>query len=75
MNSFARRSGALTTGLILITLGVIFLAENLYAPFSAWRLIARYWPVILIIIGIRKICMYFAWPKNPPAPDDMRPKE
>ena len=75
MNSFARKSGALTTGLILITLGVIFLAENLYAPFSAWRLIARYWPVILIIIGIRKICMYFAWSQNPPAPDDMRPKE
>ncbi len=36
------RSGVLTTGLILIVFGVIFLAENLYAPFSAWRLIARY---------------------------------
>ncbi len=44
--------GALTAGLILIVIGVIFLIENLYAPFSAWRLIARYWPVIFIIIGL-----------------------
>ena len=53
--------GALTAGLILIALGLIFLTENLYAPFSAWRLIARYWPVILIIIGLRKIFLYFMW--------------
>ena len=53
--------GALTAGLILIVLGLIFLAENLYAPFSAWRLIARYWPVILIIIGLRKLILYFTW--------------
>ena len=54
-------AGALTAGLILIILGLIFLAENLYAPFSAWRLIARYWPVILIIIGLRKMVLYFTW--------------
>jgi hypothetical protein len=75
MTSNIHRSGALTAGLILITLGAIFLAENLYAPFSAWRLIARYWPVILIIIGFKKIFMYFAWPKTPPFPNDARPKE
>jgi hypothetical protein len=40
---------------------VIFLMENLYAPFSAWRLIARYWPVILIVIGLRKMFQYFTW--------------
>ena len=53
--------GALTAGLILIALGLIFLIENLYEPFSAWRLIARYWPVILIIIGLRRIFLYFTW--------------
>jgi len=52
-------SSALTMGLILITLGVIFLVENFYAPFSAWRLLSRYWPVILIIVGLNKICAYF----------------
>ncbi len=53
--------GALTAGLILIILGLIFMAENLYAPFSAWRLIGRYWPVILIIIGLRKLVLYLTW--------------
>jgi hypothetical protein len=63
------QSGALTAGLILIVLGLIFLIENFYAPFSAWRLISRYWPVILIIIGVKRICEYFTWPEIPPAPD------
>ena len=60
--------GALTAGLILIALGVIFLMENLYAPFSAWRLIARYWPVILIVIGLKKMFQYFTW-RDSAAPD------
>jgi hypothetical protein len=59
-------SGALTAGLILIVLGVIFLVESFYAPFSAWRLIARYWPVLLIVIGVKRICEYFTWPETPP---------
>jgi hypothetical protein len=61
--------GALTAGLILILLGTIFLIENFYAPFSAWRLIARYWPLIPIVIGVRRIYDYFTWPEIPPAPD------
>ena len=69
------RGGALTAGLILIALGVIFLAENFYAPFSAWRLIARYWPVILIIIGVKRLFCYFAWPAIPLAPNKIPPKE
>ncbi len=56
------RSGALTAGLIFIILGTIFLIDNLYPGFSAWRLIARYWPLILIIIGIKKVIEYFTWP-------------
>jgi hypothetical protein len=67
--------GALTAGLILIAIGAIFLIENLYAPFSAWRLIGRYWPVILIIIGVRRIFDYFAWPQVPPASPETESKE
>jgi putative Mn2+ efflux pump MntP len=67
--------GALTAGLILIIIGAIFLIENLYAPFSAWRLIARYWPVILIFIGLRRMYDYFTWPQNPPAPNRPESKE
>jgi putative Mn2+ efflux pump MntP len=72
--SIRSHSGALTAGLILIALGAIFLIENFYAPFSAWRLIARYWPVILIIIGVRKIAEYFTWQEVPPPPGKA-PKE
>ena len=68
------KSGALTTGFILIAFGVIFLVENFYAPFSAWRLIARYWPVIIIIIGLRKLFDYFYSPKNQSS-DPIPPKE
>ena len=69
------RNGALTAGLILIALGAIFLAENFYSSFSAWRMIARYWPVILIIIGIRRLYCYFAWPTIPPVTDITPQKE
>lgn len=70
------KSGALTTGLILIALGVIFLVENLHAPFSAWRLLERYWPVIVIIIGFNKIFAYFFRRKDDSeAPDTTASKE
>ncbi len=68
-------SGALTAGLVLIALGLIFLVENLYAPFSAWHLIARYWPVILIVIGLKKLYLYFTWPQTPPAQTQNPTKE
>ena len=69
-------SGALTVGLILISLGIIFLLENLYAPFSAWHLIARYWPVILIIIGLNKVCTFFFQRKeNPESSEKTTSKE
>jgi hypothetical protein len=69
------QSGALTAGLILIALGVIFLVEGFYAPFSAWRLLARYWPIIPIIIGLKKIYAYFAWQAQPPVQDKAPLKE
>jgi Na+/H+-dicarboxylate symporter len=68
-------NGALAAGLILIALGVLFLVESLSAPFSAWRLLARYWPLILIAVGVRRIYLYFTWPKIPPASDKATSKE
>ena len=69
------RSGALTAGMILIILGAVFLAENFYASFSAWRLIARYWPLILIFIGVKRLYCYFTWPAVPPVSERIPPKE
>jgi len=62
------RSGVLTAGLILIAIGVLFLLNNFY-EISAWRLIARFWPVILILIGVRKLYCYFTWQEIPTAPN------
>lgn len=70
------KEGALTTGLILIVLGIIFLVENFYTPFSAVRLITRYWPVIPILIGLKKLFLYFYWPEDhPPQPSGTTVKE
>jgi len=72
--SVRSRSGVLITGLILMALGIIFLLENFYPSFSAWRLIGRYWPVILIIIGVKKLIDYFSWPTTT-SPVNRAPKE
>jgi len=67
--------GALTGGLILIVLGIIFMLENLYGGFSFWRIFARYWPLILILIGIRKLYGYFTWHEIPSVPTKIEEKE
>jgi len=67
------RKGALVAGLILIAIGVIFYLEIWYEQFSIWRIVGRYWPVILILIGLTKIYGYFSW-KEPVVPDSA-PKE
>ena len=62
------RSGVLVAGLILIAIGLLFLLNNFY-EISAWRLLARYWPVLLIIVGLRKLYCHITWQENPPALD------
>ncbi len=61
------RSGMLTAGLILIGIGLIFLLNNFYEV-SIWRLIARYWPVLFILVGVKKLYGYFTWQETPSAP-------
>lgn len=41
--------------ILLIVLGVLFLLLNLYPGFDPWPVIWRYWPLILIFIGLGKI--------------------
>jgi uncharacterized membrane protein HdeD (DUF308 family) len=62
------RSGVLTAGLILICIGLLFLANNFY-EISAWRLAARYWPILLIIVGVKKLYGYFTWQEPSSAPN------
>jgi hypothetical protein len=77
--SRSQKSGALLAGVILIAIGAIFLAENFYPSISFWRLLSRYWPVILILVGVKKLHSYMTWEEEttaagpttyvPPVPD------
>jgi hypothetical protein len=56
---FSRR-GSFTTALFVIAIGVFFLLINLRpGPDVWWYVLSRYWPVLLIIIGLGK--MWDAW--------------
>jgi len=41
--------------IVLILLGVFFLLMNLYPEFDPWPWLFRYWPLILVAIGLGKI--------------------
>jgi LiaI-LiaF-like transmembrane region len=68
------RRGTLTAGLVLIAIGVLFFLEIWYEGFSIWHLVGRYWPVLLILVGLSKLYGYFTWQEVLPAPE-VRPKE
>lgn len=50
------RIGRIRNGVILISIGIVFLLNNLgYVPGVVWLRIFSFWPVILIAIGVEKI--------------------
>jgi len=49
-------------GFIILVLGVLFLMKNFGLEINVWRVIGRYWPLILIYIGLKNI--YFYTKKN-----------
>ena len=58
MNQPLRRS--LAGPIILIAVGVLFLIHNL-TGFNFVRVIWRYWPLIVIALGITKLIEYFRY--------------
>ncbi len=59
MNTIHYRRGTFFWALILIAIGVIFLEQNFNPTVHPWAIIARYWPVVIIIWGISKLLDYF----------------
>jgi hypothetical protein len=52
-DSKARRIGFPVGATILIVLGIVFLLNNLgYLPWGIWGALWRFWPVLLILIGV-----------------------
>lgn len=46
--SSGRTKGGLVGGLVLIVLGLLFLADNLFPQFN----FSDYWPLILVAVGV-----------------------
>lgn len=44
--------GRVFFGLIVVSLGVIFLFNNIYPHLHFWRFIGRLWPIVLIVLGL-----------------------
>jgi hypothetical protein len=67
--SAGSRKGALIFGLILIGVGLTFFLSNWFSTLTAWQLFARYWPVLLILVGARKLYGYYTWQEEPASAD------
>jgi len=54
-NGAPRTRGSLTGALLLIAIGGMFLYANLRPEWNPWPIISRYWPVLLIVLGLGKL--------------------
>jgi hypothetical protein len=53
------RRSSLGFALLLIAIGALWLFANMHPGFDPWELLFRYWPVILIAIGVGKLIDFF----------------
>ncbi|HTZ72405.1 MAG TPA: toast rack family protein [Candidatus Aquilonibacter sp.] len=53
------RRSSLGFALLLVAVGGLWLYANMHPGFDPWNLLFRYWPVILIAIGLGKLVDYF----------------
>ncbi len=53
------RRPSLLGGLLWTGLGVLFLLRNFSIGPDLWRMAARYWPILLILLGLGKVIDYF----------------
>ncbi len=53
-----RRRKSYAGAVVLILLGVIFLLQN-FGVVSAWHVYARWWPMIIILVGVIKLAEYY----------------
>ena len=45
-------------GLIILVLGMLFLLKNFGFEINVWHLVGKYWPLVLIYIGLKNIYLF-----------------
>ncbi|HEV2500610.1 MAG TPA: DUF5668 domain-containing protein, partial [Terriglobia bacterium] len=65
MSSYYYRRGSFFWALILIVVGVVFLEQNFNPNVHPWHIVAKYWPILIIIWGISKLIDYIMARMNP----------
>jgi N-terminal domain of toast_rack, DUF2154/Domain of unknown function (DUF5668) len=50
-----RGRGSIFGAVVIIIAGVVFLYSNLRPEWDPWPIISRYWPVLLILLGVGKL--------------------
>lgn len=60
MSPYHYRRGSFLWALILVAIGVIFLLQNFNPAIHPWHLLAKYWPVLIILWGLSKLFDYIA---------------
>jgi DUF4097 and DUF4098 domain-containing protein YvlB len=66
-NGTTYRRGSVFGALLLIAIGGLFLYANLNPEFSAWPVVAKYWPVLIIFWGLGKLVDYLMLRGTPDA--------
>jgi hypothetical protein len=59
------RRSSIVGATVLIGLGVLFLYTNSHPGVDPWPLLDRYWPLLLIFVGLGKLWDYYLIQKNP----------
>ncbi len=54
------RAESLTWGLFILLLGIVLLIGNLRPEWEVWRNLWKFWPVVLIVMGINVLIRYFS---------------
>jgi lia operon protein LiaF len=54
-----QKSESLFWGFVVLLIGILFLINNLgWGDIDIWEFITKFWPAILIYIGIKNIIVY-----------------
>ena len=54
------RGESVTWGLFILVLGIVLLMGNFHPEWHIWRNIWKFWPVVLIIMGINALVRFFS---------------